>query len=82
MRSFIICILQYILLGSNQGGDEWRHVTCMGAIRNAYKILVTKSEGKRLLRKPRYRWEDNVIVNLTEIGWGDMDWINLTLDRD
>jgi hypothetical protein len=40
----------------------------MRVMRNAYTILVTKSEGKRLLRTPRYRWENNVVVDLTEIG--------------
>jgi hypothetical protein len=46
--------------------------------RNAYRILVGKPEGK----KPRYRWMDNIKVDLREIGWDGMDWIDLTQDRD
>jgi hypothetical protein len=40
----------------------------MGEMRNVYKILVGKSEGKRPLRGPRRRWEDNIRMNLGEIG--------------
>jgi len=40
----------------------------MGEMRNAYKILVRKLEGKRPLRRPRYRWEDNIRMDLREIG--------------
>jgi hypothetical protein len=41
-----------------------------------------KPEGKRPLGRPRRRWEDNIRMKLREIGWGDMDWIDLTQDRD
>jgi hypothetical protein len=54
----------------------------MGETRNAYKILVGKPEGKRLLGRPRRRWVDNIKMNLTEIGWGGMDWIDLAKDGD
>jgi hypothetical protein len=54
----------------------------MGKKRNAYRILVVKPEGKRPLGRPRRRWEDNIGIDLREIGWGDMDWINLAQDRD
>jgi hypothetical protein len=40
---------------------------------NAYRILVGKAEGKRLLGRPRRRWEDNIRMDLREIGWGHMD---------
>jgi hypothetical protein len=43
---------------------------------------VGKPEGKRLLGKRRSRREDNIKMNLEEIGWGCMDWINLAQDRD
>jgi hypothetical protein len=46
----------------------WGHVACMGEIRNAYKILDRKPEGKRLLGRPRYRWEGNITMDLREIG--------------
>jgi hypothetical protein len=50
--------------------------------RNAYRILVGEPEGKRPLRRPRRRWEDNIRMDLREIGWGGMDWIDLDEDRD
>jgi hypothetical protein len=53
-----------------------------GAKRNAYRILVGKPEGKRPLGGPRRRWDDNIKLDLREIGWGGMDWINLAQDRD
>jgi hypothetical protein len=43
---------------------------------------VGKPEGERPLGRPRHRWEDNVRMDLREIGWGGMDWINLAQDRD
>jgi hypothetical protein len=49
------------------------HVARMGLERNAYRILVGKLEGKRPLARPRYRWVDNIKINLGEIGWGGMD---------
>jgi hypothetical protein len=54
----------------------------MGEKRNAYKNLVGKPEGERLLGRPRRRWEDNIRMNLREIGWGGMDWIDLAQDMD
>jgi hypothetical protein len=49
---------------------------------NAYRILKGKPEGKRPLRRPRRRRVDNIKINLREIGWNGMDWINLDQDRD
>jgi hypothetical protein len=49
------------------------HVACMGEKRNAYRILVGKSEGTRPLGKHRRTWEDNIKMDLREIGWGGMD---------
>jgi hypothetical protein len=45
--------------------------------RNAYRILVGKQEGKRPLGRPTFRWDDNVKMDLGEIGWGGMDWSHL-----
>jgi hypothetical protein len=50
--------------------------------RNAYTILVGKSEGKRPLGRPRRRWVDNIKMDLREIGWDFIDWIDLAEDRD
>jgi hypothetical protein len=54
----------------------------MGENRNAYRILVGKPERKRPLGRLRRRWVNNVKMDLREIGWGDMDWIDLARDRD
>jgi hypothetical protein len=57
------------------------HVARMGEKRNAYRILAGTSEGKRPLRRPRRRWVD-IRMDLGEVGWGDVDWIGLTQDRN
>ena len=48
----------------------------------AYKVLVGKPEGKRPLGRPRRAWEDNIKIDLQEIGCGSMDWIELFQERD
>jgi hypothetical protein len=53
-----------------------------GEERNAYRILVGKPDGKKSLGRPRRRWEDSIKMDLREIGWGGMDWIDLAQDRD
>jgi len=53
-----------------------------GERRGVYRVLVGKSEGKRPLERPRRRWEDNIKMDLQEVGWGGMDWIELAQDRD
>jgi hypothetical protein len=58
------------------------HVARMGEKRNAYRLLVGKPGGKRPLGRPRRRWVDNIKMDLLEIGWGGVDWIGLTQDRD
>jgi len=50
--------------------------------RGVYRVLVGKPEGKRPLGRHRHRWEDNIKMDLQEVGCGGMDWIELTLDRD
>jgi hypothetical protein len=54
----------------------------MGEKRNACRILVGKTGGQRLLGRPRGRWLDNIKMDLSEIGWGGMDWIDLAQDGD
>jgi len=47
--------------------------------RDAYRVLVGRREGKRPLERPRRRWEDNIKMDLQEVGWGGMDWIWLRI---
>jgi hypothetical protein len=54
----------------------------LGEKRKAYRILMGKLEGKGPLGRPTHRWENNTKMDLTEIGWGGMDWIDLAQDRD
>ena len=54
----------------------------MGEGRGVYRVLVGKPEGKRSLGRPRRRWEDNIKMDLQEVGCGGMDWIELAQDRD
>jgi hypothetical protein len=58
------------------------HVTRMGEKRNAYRILVGMSEGKRPLGRPRHRKVDNIKMDRREMGWDGFDWIDLARDRD
>jgi hypothetical protein len=53
-----------------------------GKEEEAYRILVGKPEGRRPLGRPRRRWVDNIKMDLREIGWDAMDWIDLAQDRD
>ena len=58
------------------------HVARMGERRGVYRVLVGKPEGKRPLGRPRRRWEDNIKMDLQEVGCGGMDLIELAQDRD
>jgi hypothetical protein len=53
----------------------------MGEKMNAYSIFVIDPEEERPLGRPRRRWVDNVKMNLREIGWGSINWINLAEDN-
>jgi hypothetical protein len=60
---------------------EWMgRVAGMGERRNAYKILAGKLEVKSPLVRPRRRWENNIRMDLWEIGWEVVDWIHLSQD--
>jgi hypothetical protein len=56
------------------------HVALMGEVRGAYNIFVGRPEGRRPLGRPR--WEDNIKMDFREIGFGDVDWIDLAQDKD
>jgi hypothetical protein len=57
-------------------------MACMGEERKVYKVLVGKPEGKRPLGRPRRMREDDIRMDLREIGLGVVDWIRLSQDRD
>jgi hypothetical protein len=54
----------------------------MGEERKVYKVSVGKPEGKRPLGRPKHRWEDGIRMDLREIGWGSVEWIQLAQVRD
>ena len=58
------------------------HVARMVENRGVYGVLVGKPEGNRPLGKPRCRWENNIKMNLQEVGGGHGDWLELAQDRD
>jgi hypothetical protein len=53
------------------------HVAQMGEEKAVYRALVGKPEGKRPLARPRHRWEDNIKMDLQEVGCGGMDWFRI-----
>jgi len=57
-------------------------VARMGEGRGVYRVLVGKLGGKRPLGRPRRRWQDNIKIDLQEVGCGGMDWIELAQDRE
>jgi hypothetical protein len=79
MRSFIICTLRQVKFRiTNSTRMKWEgHVARMGEKRNACRILVGEPEGKRPLGRPRRKWVDNIKIDLREIRWGGVDWIDL-----
>jgi hypothetical protein len=58
------------------------YVARMAERRGAYRVLVGRLDGKRPLVRPRRRWENNIKMDLQEVEWGGMDWIDLAQDRD
>ena len=66
---------------------SWRmiwagHLACMGESRGVYRVLVGKPQGKRPLGWPRHKLEDNIKMDLQEVGFEDMDWIDVVEDKD
>jgi hypothetical protein len=59
-----------------------RHVARVGEKRDVYRILVTKTEGKRPLGRPKSRWDDNIEMDFQEVGCRGMDWTDLAHDKD
>jgi len=54
----------------------------MGEAKNAYTSLVGKPEGKRPLGRSSREWEDNIFMDLWELGWENLDWAHMAHDRD
>jgi hypothetical protein len=80
MRSLM---LTHYFAGDKIQRKRWVELVArMGEGRGVYRVLVGKPEGKRLLGRPRYRWEDNIKMDLQEVGCGGMDWIQRAQDRD
>jgi hypothetical protein len=78
----LYCSLSIIRI-IKSGRMRWaRHVARMGYKRNSYRILLGKPQGNRPPGRPRRTWEDNIRMDLREIRWGGMDWIDLAQDRD
>jgi len=57
------------------------HVACMGKCRDVYGVLIGRPEGKRPLRRPTRRWEDNIKLDLREMGFNGANWTRLAQDR-
>jgi len=76
MRSFAICTSPNAIGMIKTRRIGWTgHVARLGDRKGAYRVLVGRSDGKRPLRRPRRRWEDNIIMDLHPVGRGGMDWI-------
>jgi len=58
------------------------HVARLGEGRGVHRVLVKKTEGKKPLVRPRRRWEDDIKMDLQEVGEGCGDWMELAQDRD
>jgi hypothetical protein len=80
-EELMICTAHPMLFVIRSRRMRWEeHVACMGMRKVVYRVLVGKPEGKRPLGGARHRWEDNIKMDLQEVGCGDMDWIDLAQD--
>jgi hypothetical protein len=68
-----------VFYGEDEMGEP---CSTMAEMRNAHKILVGKPEGKKPFERPKRRWEDNIKMDLREIGWRNADWMHPAQDRD
>jgi hypothetical protein len=78
----LYCSLSIIIIIKSRRMGWAGQVARMKEKRNACRILVGKPEGKRPLGRPRTKWEKNIRMDLKEIGWGVIDWIDLAQDKD
>ena len=77
----ILVMLTVRVVKSRRMRWAW-HVARMGEDRGVHRVLVGKPEGKRPLGRPRRRWEDNIKMDLQDVGGGRGDWMELAQDRD
>jgi hypothetical protein len=78
----IIIITQYCAGGKIEKNEMGGDVARMGKERGVHRVLVGKPEGKRPLGRPRSRWEDNIKMDLQEVGVACGNWMELAQDRD
>jgi hypothetical protein len=82
MMNFTACILHQIVRVIKSRRMRWvGHVASMGEGRGVYRVLVGRPEGKRPLGRPRHRWEDNIKLDLRQIGINGANLIHLVQDR-
>jgi hypothetical protein len=62
--------------------DEMARACSTHEMRNSHKIWLESLKGKRPLRRPTCRWEDNIKMDIKDMGWESVNWINLAQDRD
>ena len=79
---FLVYVFVYAFLFTSRQLRWAGHVAYMEQSRNAYRVLVGKPEGKRPLGRPRRRWEDNIKMDLREVGCDPGQWVDLAEDRD
>jgi len=82
-KGLIICILTQFCSGDKIKKNEMGGACSVyGERRGVYRVSVGKPEGRRTLGRPRHRWEDNIKMDLQEVGCGSMDWIKLAQEGD
>ena len=83
MRNFIVCTVHLIVRVVKSRRLKWTgHVARMMEGGSAFKILAGKPTGKRSLGRPRRRWEDNIRMDLKEIGIDTRNWIDSAQNKD
>jgi hypothetical protein len=74
---------KFILYGDYSRRMRWAgHVARIGEGRDAYRILVGRPEARKHLEDTGLSWKDDIKMDLQEVGWGGMDWIDMAQDRD
>jgi hypothetical protein len=78
-----VFIQNNVISESGESRKIWMgHVACMGKMRSVFRILVGENLKGRPLGRPRYRWTDNIVMELMEIVWEGVVWVHVAWDRD